>query len=234
VSTPDLSSKLSVFIKRWRSFVQNHGASFLILFSIIQITSTYIWTDWSKTLVADAVYLAGSSAAHLAILIILAAGPLRKNDKTDAMTSPQKFGVMVWIMSTIASYLSVFAYVYDQCKLVGADINHGDTFYFSVVTWTTLGYGDLTPSKDCRPWAATEAMLGSWTMALIVAALVTVIRYRSPNGFVPAIPLTRPVEDGHAPVVGRLISPAATDPALPPAPASIASVDTTPVSSSPP
>jgi Ion channel len=32
--------------------------------------------------------------------------------------------------------------------------------YFSVVTWTTLGYGDLVPLKDIRLVAALEALMG--------------------------------------------------------------------------
>jgi hypothetical protein len=32
--------------------------------------------------------------------------------------------------------------------------------YFSVVTWTTLGYGDLFPEKDIRLVAALEAAMG--------------------------------------------------------------------------
>lgn len=32
--------------------------------------------------------------------------------------------------------------------------------YFSVVTWTTLGYGDVVPTPALRPIAALEAMVG--------------------------------------------------------------------------
>ncbi len=40
--------------------------------------------------------------------------------------------------------------------------------YFSVVTFTTLGYGDLTPVGFVRPVAALEAFTGSFSMALFV------------------------------------------------------------------
>jgi hypothetical protein len=32
--------------------------------------------------------------------------------------------------------------------------------YFSIVTWTTLGYGDLLPATDIRLVAALEALMG--------------------------------------------------------------------------
>jgi len=47
-----------------------------------------------------------------------------------------------------------------------------DCLYFSVVTFTTLGYGDITPHGLARPIAAFEAFAGSFTMALFVVVFV--------------------------------------------------------------
>lgn len=44
--------------------------------------------------------------------------------------------------------------------------------YFSVVTFTTLGYGDITPGGPARLLAAVEAFVGSFTMALFVVVFV--------------------------------------------------------------
>ncbi len=44
--------------------------------------------------------------------------------------------------------------------------------YFSVVTFTTLGYGDLTPIGFSRVLAAVEAFIGSFTLALFVVVFV--------------------------------------------------------------
>lgn len=46
------------------------------------------------------------------------------------------------------------------------------TTYFSVVTFTTLGYGDLAPTGWARSFAAIEAFLGSFTLALFVVVFV--------------------------------------------------------------
>lgn len=48
----------------------------------------------------------------------------------------------------------------------------GNCFYFSVVTFTTLGYGDLSPQGWARPVAAFEAFCGSFTLALFVVVFV--------------------------------------------------------------
>lgn len=43
--------------------------------------------------------------------------------------------------------------------------------YFSVVTFTTLGYGDFYPKPCFQTWAGVEAILGAFLMALFVASL---------------------------------------------------------------
>ena len=48
-----------------------------------------------------------------------------------------------------------------------------NSLYFSVVTFTTLGYGDLTPiGLAARAIAALEAFMGSFTIALFVVVFV--------------------------------------------------------------
>ncbi|GAA3934923.1 ion channel [Litoribacillus peritrichatus] len=44
--------------------------------------------------------------------------------------------------------------------------------YYSVVTFTTLGYGDFTPVGPSKVMAAIEAFAGSFTMALFVVVFV--------------------------------------------------------------
>ncbi|WP_252178891.1 pentapeptide repeat-containing protein [Endozoicomonas sp. 4G] len=51
-------------------------------------------------------------------------------------------------------------------------VNWLETLYFSVVTFTTLGYGDLTPVGLSRLFAAIEAFVGSFTLALFVVVFV--------------------------------------------------------------
>lgn len=47
-----------------------------------------------------------------------------------------------------------------------------NTLYYSVVTFTTLGYGDLVPIGWSRMVAAVEAFVGSFTLALFVVVFV--------------------------------------------------------------
>ena len=47
-----------------------------------------------------------------------------------------------------------------------------ECLYYSVVTFTTLGYGDFTPVGISRAFAALEAFIGSFTIALFVVVFV--------------------------------------------------------------
>ena len=47
--------------------------------------------------------------------------------------------------------------------------------YFSFVTLSTLGYGDVLPIHQvAQNWAAMEAMIGQFFLATIIARLVSV------------------------------------------------------------
>ena len=53
---------------------------------------------------------------------------------------------------------------------VGVDLS--TAIYFSVVTWTTLGYGDFAPVKDLQLIAAFEAGLGLVFFGVFVGVAV--------------------------------------------------------------
>jgi len=54
-----------------------------------------------------------------------------------------------------------------------------NAFYFSFVTLSTVGYGDITPvSKVARMLAAMEAMTGQLYVAVVIARLVSLYSSR--------------------------------------------------------
>jgi len=75
----------------------------------------------------------------------------------------------VFLVHTIEIWLWAFAYI-----ATGAVDGLERAVYFSTVTFSTLGYGDITPPAEWRVFAALEAMNGfiliGWSIAYLVAA----------------------------------------------------------------
>lgn len=71
----------------------------------------------------------------------------------------------------------IFAGVYRWLGLEGypPPLNRDTAIYFSVVTWTTLGYGDFAPSGEARLIAAFQAVLGYIFLGLIVGLTASII-----------------------------------------------------------
>jgi len=68
-----------------------------------------------------------------------------------------------------ADELAVFSF---DKGLMDNSLHFFNALYFSVVTFTTLGYGDISPLGFSRVIAATEAFIGSFTLALFVVVFV--------------------------------------------------------------
>ena len=79
-------------------------------------------------------------------------------------------------ISTVGIFILDFAILYTDHGLIDTD-NHtvydaSSCLYFSVITFTTVGYGDLHPTMASRLYAGTEALLGAMIFALVVSTLV--------------------------------------------------------------
>ena len=75
----------------------------------------------------------------------------------------------------IWSMLIAFTHSYKLTGLYGPEheVTHNgfECFYFSVITWTSVGYGDFTPTPSARIFAAAEAFVGYLSMACLIAGL---------------------------------------------------------------
>lgn len=78
--------------------------------------------------------------------------------------------MVMFLISLLDAVLWAFAYM-----AIGAIPDFEAALYFSMVTFTTLGYGDLTLEADWRLLASFEAANGiimfGWATALVVAYL---------------------------------------------------------------
>jgi hypothetical protein len=96
----------------------------------------------------------------------------------------------------------MFAFVYAAIDGIGDDaffvqITHATTpdfLYFSFITQTTVGYGDLTAARDLgRALSVVEALTGQLYLVTIIAVLVSRLSGRTP----PAQPVEGAPTDGN-------------------------------------
>jgi len=89
---------------------------------------------------------------------------------------------LVFLMQAAASVVA-YSMVYAGVGLVEGASSVNDAasaFYFSLVTWTTLGYGDLQPPRPIRLVASSQAMLGYIYLGIFVGLLMSRIDRASP------------------------------------------------------
>ncbi len=77
----------------------------------------------------------------------------------------------IYFFSGIIEAGNIIEY-YPEASFAENALNFLRCWYFSVVTFTTLGYGDLAPTGITRFFAASEAFIGSFTLALFVVVFV--------------------------------------------------------------
>jgi len=92
--------------------------------------------------------------------------------------------VLVLVVSTI-SVLLIFANFYKALGIFIGDCKttplYNDAVYFSLVTFTTLGYGDMSPIPSMRIVAASEALLGYIYLGFLITMISSFID-RQDNG----------------------------------------------------
>ena len=82
------------------------------------------------------------------------------------------FIIILLFIVCINIMIVAYADIYKRLGLLPGDTHDPWTaLYFSIVTWTTLGYGDFKPSEPARLIASFEALLGYIFMGCFIAFL---------------------------------------------------------------
>ena len=112
-------------------------------------------------------------ATGMAITMRLLERRMRHNIRRTRLNYLYLVGVSVWLMF-LASLLEVAAWA-ETYLLLGAIEGAERSLYFSTVTFTTLGYGDVLLDERWRLLGSFEAANGiimfGWTTAVVVAVV---------------------------------------------------------------
>lgn len=73
------------------------------------------------------------------------------------------------------------AFAFSHGPMATGSLCFFDAYYFSFITLSTVGYGDITPlSRGARTLAMMEAMVGTLYMAVLISRLVALYSAQSP------------------------------------------------------
>ncbi|NJE31483.1 voltage-gated potassium channel [Thermococcus sp. 18S1] len=75
------------------------------------------------------------------------------------------------VFLTTVAVILLYAFVYTLLGAVSGAAGFWENLYFSVVTFTTVGYGDYVPKPGYHLLAVSEAFLGAFMMAFFVVVL---------------------------------------------------------------
>jgi len=92
----------------------------------------------------------------------------------------------IWLLAlTNLISLAIFAQCIVAANAIGpsgslahVSVGLADAIYFSIVTWTTLGYGDFVPMPAFRLFAAIQAIYGYVSMGVLVGLISGIVGSR--------------------------------------------------------
>lgn len=143
-------------------FLKNHKTTILFFLFLFGACLLAFFNLWSAS-----VFFCILSAIPLLVWVH------QKN--THSLSVLKAIAALITYVSLIIVFYSGF-YTYHGLTYNNETINDFKTsLYFSLVTWTTLGYGDFQPTNSIRLWAAFQAVFGYVFMATYIALLFDLI-----------------------------------------------------------
>ena len=183
----DLLTRASICVIENRSYVVRHflAAVLVGVSAILAIVTTHFVDSWATRVFADVM---GLNLLGLTTLVMLNSLIQTDQVSTDTIVG----GICVYLlvglcfaMAFIAlAQIDPSAFASDGAPIAAEDPSRRATklLYFSFVTLTTLGYGDVTPTTDlAQMFAVAEALIGQLYLTIFVARLVALYVGRRRN-----------------------------------------------------
>lgn len=129
------------------------------------------------------------TACALTHVVVVASGlPLLKRCARWFRRSQMRFLRTPGLLS-VSVFVIVFAHTVQiwiwavAFLAIGAMVDLGEAIYFSTVTYTTLGYGDIVLDSDHRIVATFAAITGLLTFGISTALLIAILGHIMPKVF---------------------------------------------------
>ena len=157
------------FGTQWRKFVLVLVASWLTI--VIAGEGLSLFDRTLPSLITLMVFLLGETY-YAGKQVLLSGRQIDRNIMVGALGMYLLIG-LIWA----SVFLLILHFTPDAFR--GIEVrDYADNFsvavYFSFVTMTTLGYGDVVPlTRVTQSWAAVEAMVGQFYIAIVMARLVS-------------------------------------------------------------
>lgn len=141
----------------------------LLLFADLSLNNTSLILSCSNRTIASLAFSLLFIGLYFFIVAIILM-PFR--DKSDFRVNPYRL-----FLDTCTSgifFIIVYSLIYKVLKIQNGGLDthdFTDYIYFSIVTFSTLGYGDFVPSPGARIMSSTQAILGNIHLGFIVASV---------------------------------------------------------------
>jgi hypothetical protein len=83
----------------------------------------------------------------------------------------QIISMFVFIIVIVAAFANIYSMYTLSYNNHDVHPNIWTSLYFSIVTWTTLGYGDLSPTEKVRKFASAEVVIGWIALTMLLSGI---------------------------------------------------------------
>ncbi|MFK3873842.1 potassium channel family protein [Pseudoalteromonas rhizosphaerae] len=143
----------------------------LIVYPILSANISHHQNNWAFYFSIFSIFFVGILVNYIFI-----------NDLRSILTTTKNLRELykeyAWVLLVALINILIFSYTYHMFGIkYESVVIKGDWYnsiYFSIVTWTTLGYGDFLPVENLRLVAALQAIMGYFYMAFLVGLLLNI------------------------------------------------------------
>jgi voltage-gated potassium channel Kch len=175
-----VSAVLAVGHRRWVFWLS-------VLLVLPPLLGKWLYHFWPGQTLPE-IYLAGSILFLLFIIsqffrFILNAPRVDSEVLCAGISSYLMLGLLWAFAYSLVAHRDAGAFAFNAGPDAGHVMNGFNSLYFSFVTMSTVGYGDITPVSDvARMLAAAEAMTGTLFVAVLISRLVSMYSKQPPGG----------------------------------------------------